>query len=329
MHQRPSRSNWPYCDSTYPDDFSGEKDSCGVGFIASVEGKQNHWVLSQALRGLSCMEHRGGCGGDGDSGDGAGILCEIPWSYLNQVWETAKQCEPQSSGIGMIFMPKDLKNRKIAKKICEQEAELLGITSKGWRDVPVHEEVLGKLARENEPFITQWIVDIKDKEINLEALLFRLRQRISNRANIELKEDELGLYICSLSSKTIVYKGMVRSEILAPFYNDLEDDRFEVSYAVYHRRFSTNTLPKWPLAQPMRLLGHNGEINTLLGNINWAKATETDISSVWKENTNDLKPIVNNVFSDSANLDLTLELLVRSGRPVSYTHLTLPTSDLV
>ena len=323
MHQRLSRSNWPYCDSTYPDAFSGEKDSCGVGFIASVEGKQNHWVLTQALRGLSCMEHRGGCGGDSDSGDGAGILCEIPWSYFKQVWDKAKHCEPQSSGIGMMFMPKDLKNREIAKKICEQEAESLGLTSKGWRDVPVHEEVLGKLARENEPFITQWIVDIKDKEINLEALLFRLRQRISNRANIELKEDELGLYICSLSSKTIVYKGMVRSEILAPFYNDLKDDRFEVSYAVYHRRFSTNTLPKWPLAQPMRLLGHNGEINTLLGNINWAKATETDISSVWKENANDLKPIVNNLYSDSANLDLNLELLVRSGRPITDSLLTL------
>ena len=116
---------------------------------------------------------------------------------------------------------------------------------------------------------------------------------------------------------------MVRSEILAPFYNDLKDDRFEVSYAVYHRRFSTNTLPKWPLAQPMRLLGHNGEINTLLGNINWAKATETDISSVWKENANDLKPIVNNLFSDSANLDLNLELLVRSGRPITDSLLTL------
>ncbi len=161
------------------------------------------------------------------------------------------------------------------KKICEQEAASLGLISKGWRDVPVNEAVLGKLARENEPFITQWIVNVKDKEINLEALLFRLKQRISNRANIELKEDKLGLYICSLSNKTIVYKGMVRSEILAPFYTDLKDKRFEVSFAVYHRRFSTNTLPKWPLAQPMRLLGHNGEINTLLGNINWAKATET------------------------------------------------------
>ena len=186
MHQRLSRSNWPYCDSPYPDAFSGEKDSCGVGFIASVEGKQNHWVLSQALRGLSCMEHRGGCGGDGDSGDGAGILCEIPWSYLRQVWDTAKKCEPQLSGVGMMFMPKDLKNRQIARQICEQEAESLGLISKGWRDVPVHEEVLGKLARENEPFITQWIVDIKDKEINLEALLFRLRQRISNLSLIHI-----------------------------------------------------------------------------------------------------------------------------------------------
>jgi len=323
MHQRPSSSNWPYCDSTYPDAFSGERDSCGVGFIASVEGKQNNWVLTQALRGLSCMEHRGGCGGDSDSGDGAGILCEIPWSYFKKVWDAAKNCEPQSSGIGMIFMPKELKNREIAIRLCEEEAESLGFTSLGWRDVPVNQEVLGKLARENAPFIKQWIINTKEKEINLEALLFRLRQRISNRANIELKEDELGLYICSLSNKTIVYKGMVRSEILAPFYNDLKDNRFEVSYAVYHRRFSTNTLPKWPLAQPMRLLGHNGEINTLLGNINWAKATETDINSVWKENSNDLKPIVNNIFSDSANLDLTLELLVRSGRPITDSLLTL------
>jgi len=323
MHQRPSRSNWPYCDSTYPDAFSGEKDSCGVGFIANVEGKQNNWVLSQALRGLSCMEHRGGCGGDSDSGDGAGILCEIPWSYLKKVWDTAKNSESKASGIGMIFMPKDAQNRVIARNICEQEAESLGLVSNGWRDVPVNEKVLGKLARENAPFITQWIVSTKKKDINLEALLFRLKQRISNRANRELKDDELGLYICSLSCKTIVYKGMVRSEILAPFYNDLEDIRFEVSFAVYHRRFSTNTLPKWPLAQPMRLLGHNGEINTLLGNINWAKATETDISSVWKENANDLKPIVNNVFSDSANLDLTLELLVQSGRPITDSLLTL------
>ena len=112
MHQRPSRSNWPYCDSTYPDAFSGERDSCGVGFIANVEGRQNNWVLSQALRGLSCMEHRGGCGGDGDSGDGAGILCEIPWSYLKKVWDQAETCDPKSSGIGMIFMPKDEKNRE-------------------------------------------------------------------------------------------------------------------------------------------------------------------------------------------------------------------------
>ncbi len=323
MHQRPTRSNWPYCDSTYPDAFSGEKDSCGVGFIANIEGNQNNWVLSQALRGLICMEHRGGCGGDSDSGDGAGILCEIPWSYLKKVWNAAKNCDTQTSGIGMIFMPKDTNNREIARRLCEEEAESLGLNSKGWRDVPVNQEVLGKLAKDNAPFITQWIVNTNEKEINLEALLFRLKQKISNRANKELKEDELGLYICSLSSKTIVYKGMVRSEILAPFYIDLQDDRFEISYAVYHRRFSTNTLPKWPLAQPMRLLGHNGEINTLLGNINWAKATETDINSVWKENSNDLKPIVNNVFSDSANLDLTLELLVRSGRPITDSLLTL------
>ncbi len=322
MHQNPG-SNWPYCDTTYPDSFSGEKDSCGVGFIAHLEGKRNNWVLAQALRALNCMEHRGGCGGDSDSGDGAGILCEIPWSYLQKVWKTAQDCEAQSKGIGMIFLPQDIDSREIAKKLCEEEAKSLGLNSKGWRDVPINQEVLGPLARENAPFITQWLVNTDKEQINLESLLFRLKQKISNRAQIELQKDKLGLYICSLSSKTIVYKGMVRSEILAPFYKDLRDERFEVSYAVYHRRFSTNTLPRWPLAQPMRMLGHNGEINTLLGNLNWAKATESTIDLAWKEKASDIKPIVNSSCSDSANLDATLELLVRSGRPITDSLLTL------
>ena len=165
------------------------------------------------------------------------------------------------------------------------------------------------------------LVSPTDRE--LEAKLFRLRRRIGERTRKAWGAKANELYIASLSSRTVVYKGMVRSEVLKTFYADLRDSRFEISFAVYHRRFSTNTLPRWPLAQPMRLLGHNGEINTLLGNLNWAKATEVNLDSIWGDAASDLKPVVNPAFSDSANLDATLELLVRSGRPITDSLLTL------
>ncbi len=323
MKQVIDTSNWPYCDSSSPHSISGERDACGVGFLANINGSKNNWVLKQALRGLSCMEHRGGCGGDSNSGDGAGILCEIPWDYLKSVWDEANKPNTNQMGLGMIFMPKDAEMRNKAKSFCEEEAKALGLNSLGWRKVPVNEAVLGPLAKANAPFINQWLVEGNLQSLQLDALLFRLRRRIGKRAKAEWGAKALNLYICSLSSKTVVYKGMVRSEVLGPFYKDLEDPKFEVSFAVYHRRFSTNTLPRWPLAQPMRLLGHNGEINTLLGNLNWARATEIDIDSVWGKSSNDIKPIINDSFSDSANLDATLELLVRSGRPITDSLLTL------
>ena len=320
LHCKP---NWPYCDSSAPSEICGEKDACGVGFIAQIDGKSSHWVLKQALRGLDCMEHRGGCGGDGDSGDGAGILCEIPWSFFYKTWKESENIAVKSSGVGMIFFPQDEQLRKEAKVFCEEEAKSLNLKSLGWREVPVNSSVLGKLARGNAPFIEQWLITSNESGSNLESILFRLRRKIGKRARREWGDKASNLYIASLSSRTIVYKGMVRSEILAPFYKDLLNPYFEVSFAIYHRRFSTNTLPRWPLAQPMRLLGHNGEINTLLGNLNWAKATENNIDSVWGKDAEDLKPIVNSDFSDSANLDATLELLVRSGRPITDGLLTL------
>ncbi len=316
--------HWPYCDSNAPETIVGEKDACGVGFIANLEGKSSHWILEQALRGLNCMEHRGGCGGDGDSGDGAGILCEIPWSYLHDVWPLLNNCPDHSkTGLGMMFMPKDSAQRKEAHRFCEEEAKALGLQPQGWRDVPIDASVLGELAKETAPVIQQWLISASEKGAALEALLFRLRRRIGGRARKAWKDKVDDLYISSLSSKTIVYKGMVRSEVLSSFYSDLIDKRFKVTFAVYHRRFSTNTLPRWPLAQPMRLIGHNGEINTLLGNINWAKATEINLDSVWGDDADDIKPVVNPSFSDSANLDATLELLVRSGRPITDSLLTL------
>ena len=323
MPHTPINANWPYCDSSSPESLSGERDACGVGFLAQIEGEKSHWVLQQALRGLNCMEHRGGCGGDSDSGDGAGILCEIPWDYFKSVWEIAQQASPLSSGLGMIFMPKDKILREQAKRFCEEEAINLGLISIGWRDVPVNTSVLGPLAKDNAPFMAQWLVKGEDTGKELEAVLFRLRKSITKRSKEAWGDKSFDLYIASLSSHTIVYKGMVRSEILSAFYTDLQDSRFEISYAVYHRRFSTNTLPRWPLAQPMRLLGHNGEINTLLGNLNWAKASEVSLHSVWGEAAKDLKPIVNPNSSDSANLDAILELFVRSGKPLTDSLLTL------
>ncbi len=323
MSQVPFRTMWPYCDSRNSPTITGEKDACGVGFLAHIDGEPSNWVLLQALRGLSCMEHRGGCGGDSDSGDGAGILCSIPWSYLQETWKEAASTAIQSTGLGMLFMPRDNQLRKEAKEFCESEAKSLGLISRGWRDVPVKNNVLGPLALETAPFIQQWLVESSQTENELEAILFRLRRRIGKRCKNAWGDKATDLYIASLSHRTVVYKGMVRSEVLSNFYEDLQDKRFKIAFAVYHRRFSTNTLPRWPLAQPMRLLGHNGEINTLLGNLNWAKATEVNLNQIWGGNAEDLKPVVNPSFSDSANLDATLELLVRSGRPITDSLLTL------
>ncbi len=318
-----SRPEWPHRDTPAPTAVAGEKDACGVGFLASLKGEASHWLLQQALRGLDCMEHRGGCGGDGDSGDGAGVLCGIPWSFLEAVWPAAAAHAGATRGLGMAFLPADAQRREQARGFCDQEAERLGLRSLGWREVPVEPSVLGPLARGTAPVIEQWLLAADCSGDALEALLFRLRRRCGDRAREVWGAGPGDLYFASLSGRTVVYKGMVRSEVLSAFYGDLRDQRFAVSFAVYHRRFSTNTLPRWPLAQPMRLLGHNGEINTLLGNLNWARAAESELDAVWGEAAADLKPVVNPAFSDSANLDATLELLVRSGRPITESLLTL------
>ena len=321
---------WPHRDSPAPAPVVGEKDACGVGFLAHLGGQANHWVLAQALRGLRCMEHRGGCGGDGDSGDGAGILSAIPWGFLEAIWPEAAASSGQVRGLGMVFMPVDAERRQQARAICEQEASRLGLHSLGWRTVPVDTAVLGPLARQTAPVIEQWLLQAPDASASvpvevdaIEAMLFRLRRRAVDRVREIWGDGATDLYFASISARTVVYKGMVRSEVLDRYYADLRDQRFAVNFAVYHRRFSTNTLPRWPLAQPMRLLGHNGEINTLLGNINWASAAEANLEAVWGDAAADLRPLVNAAFSDSANLDATLELMVRSGRPITDSLLTL------
>jgi len=315
----------PYQDSYSPNGIIGEKDACGVGFIANIEGKESNWILKQSLKGLDCMEHRGGCGGDSDSGDGAGILCSIPWQFLDKEFNIVPEPN-EKRGLGMIFMPNKKEKIDECKSICEEEAEKLRINKTSWRTVPVNNEILGPLAKANAPFISQWILFIDKKDKNdIERLLFQLRKRIEKKIRGTFKNDvgDCEFYFASLSSQTVVYKGMVRSEILSEFYQDLREESFKVSFSVYHRRFSTNTLPKWPLAQPMRFLGHNGEINTLLGNINWAKASETHIDDFWGNLSNEIKPIVDVNKSDSSNLDATLEINIRSGQPITDSLLKL------
>tara|TARA_Y100001970_G_scaffold112234_1_gene140044 strand:+ start:1844 stop:6409 length:4566 start_codon:yes stop_codon:yes gene_type:complete len=311
-----------YKDSYSPECLIGEKDACGVGFVANIFGKESNWILQQSLRGLDCMEHRGGCGGDSDSGDGAGILCSIPWSFLHKELNLKLDLN-EPKGLGMLFIPDEKTLIKSAKLICDEEAKRLNIQKTIWRKVPVNKKILGPLAKSNAPCIYQWLI-YPDSEItkDIEFLFFQLRKRIEKKVREKLLNAE-DFYFASLSSKTVVYKGMVRSEILPQFYLDLQNRNFEVSFSVYHRRFSTNTLPKWPLAQPMRFLGHNGEINTLLGNINWAKASETHIDSYWGDLSNDIKPIVDQSRSDSSNLDATLEINIRSGQPITDSLLKL------
>ena len=263
-----------------------EKDACGVGFIASLKAERSHKVVQQALTALTCMEHRGGCSADDDSGDGAGLLLQIPWALLGAWAEQAGVAgvAEGSAALGMAFLPADADGRAAAKALVASVLAQEGLPLLGWRPVPVDHAVVGKYAAMTEPCIEQLVVGAGGLAGEaLERKLYLLRKRIENAARAAggaLASD--GLYLCSLSSRTVVYKGMLRSAVVSAFYGDLRDARFVSSFAIYHRRFSTNTVPKWPLAQPMRFLGHNGEINTLQGNLNWMASREADMSHpVW------------------------------------------------
>ena len=296
-----------------------ERDACGVGFIADQQGRPSHHLVAQALTALSCLEHRGGCSADRDSGDGAGLMTAIPWELI-QRWFAEQNLElppRECVGVGMVFLPQSPANAAIARELTEKILAEEELTLLGWRIVPVDPDRLGVQARENQPQIEQLLVQSEQSGEALERQLYRVRKRLSQWVTAKVRETGAGddFYICSFSNRTIIYKGMVRSAVLSEFYADLQDADYQSTFAIYHRRFSTNTMPKWHLAQPMRLLGHNGEINTLLGNINWMMAREADLAHPnFGDRFADLKPTVNPENSDSANLDNVLELLVRSGR---------------
>ncbi len=300
-----------------------ERDACGVGFIADVRGSGSHQLIEQALLALGCLEHRGGCSADQDSGDGSGMMTAIPRDVLAPWFAENGLNMPESErlGVGMVFLPQADQERTDAKAHIEEIVNKYNIKILGWRAVPVRPEVLGRQARENQPYVEQILVTSPDLAgSQFDRLLYIARSEVGK----QLADD---FYFCSFSCRTIVYKGMVRGEILREFYLDLQNPAYSSQFAIYHRRFSTNTQPKWPLAQPMRLLGHNGEINTLLGNINWMSAREPALETQgWThEELQSLTPIVNPANSDSYNLDSALELLVRTGRsPLEAAMILVP-----
>ena len=305
-----------------------ERDACGVGFIASLKGERTHKTVADALTALGCMEHRGACSADDDSGDGAGIMCNIPWKMLGKYCDDAGIAgfEEGKSGVGMVFLPQDEAQAKKSREILNECVEAEGLTVLGWREVPVNKNVVGRMAKATEPVIEQILIGGAEED-DLERKLFvarKLAEKKSAAINSEMPGIAENFYVCTMSGRTIVYKGMLRSAVVGEFYEDLKNDDFQAQFCIYHRRFSTNTVPKWPLAQPMRFLGHNGEINTLQGNLNWMASREADMTHpVWEGREPELRPICNPAASDSANLDRVAELLVKSGRPVAETMMLL------
>ncbi|XP_057983389.1 ferredoxin-dependent glutamate synthase, chloroplastic-like [Malania oleifera] len=299
------------------DDIIAERGACGVGFIAHLENKSSHEIVKDALTALGCMEHRGGCGADNDSGDGSGLMTSIPWDLFNN-WASMQgihSFDPLHTGVGMVFLPKDDDLMQKAKTAIMDTFRQEGVEVLGWRSVPVDMSVVGYYAKETVPNMQQVFVRVAKEENvdDLERELYICRKLIERAAKLETWGNDL--YFCSLSNQTIVYKGMLRSEVLGKFYSDLKSDLYKSPFAIYHRRYSTNTSPRWPLAQPMRFLGHNGEINTIQGNLNWMQSREASLNSpVWRGRENEIRPYGNPKASDSANLDSAAELLIRSGR---------------
>jgi len=296
-----------------------DHSACGVGLVAQVSGEPSREVVELALGALAAMEHRGGVGADGEASDGAGVLTAIPWRLLEPWLAEQRVAEPRpfSTAVGMVFLPREPGKRNLARELVAKALRDEGLVVVGWRPVPLRPEALPPSVRERHPHVEQVVATspvLAGDELERALLLARraVGKALIRQAIIRRLDD---LYICSLSSRTIVYKGMVTSQVLPEFYPDLQDPAFVSPYAVLHRRFSTNTAPKWSLAQPMRLLAHNGEINTLLGNLAWMRAREPELAApVWGARIAELLPAVHGDSSDSGAFDKLVELLVRSGR---------------
>ncbi len=291
----------------HPEEF---KDNCGFGLIAHMQGEASHHLLQTAIEALTCMTHRGGINADGKTGDGCGLLLQKPDAFLRAKAQEHFNAElPGQYAVGMLFLSQDAGKAQAARERVTAEIAAQGLSLVGWREVPVDTSVLGPLALERLPRIEQVFIGgegLSDQDFAVKLFFTR------RRAEVALASDG-DFYFCSLSHKDIVYKGLMMPADLAQFFPDLGDERMATAICVFHQRFSTNTLPRWPLAQPFRFLAHNGEINTITGNRNWAQARRLKFANERLPDLESLSPLVNRTGSDSSSMDNMLELLVTGG----------------
>lgn len=323
VHNDKKIGNLPAAQGLYDPKY--EHDACGVGFVANIYGTKSHAIIEDGIKVLENLLHRGAIGGDLKTGDGAGLLFQIPDEMIR------KDCirlgislpGPGRYGVGMIFMPQSRHSREKCVQIIEHTVEAEGLGFLGWRPVPIDDSVIGGQSREEQPIIMQCLVDAKGLETEaFERKLYIIR-KIIEQSSREVIDDGL-LYVPSMSSRTIVYKGLLTATQLPRFYEDLNDPTVISSMAVVHQRYSTNTFPSWELAHPFRYLGHNGEINTLRGNLNLIRSREASLESdLFGDDIKKILPVIDETGSDSSCLDDALALLINGGRSLAHSMLML------
>src|SRR5215510_3182370 len=306
-----------------------EHDSCGVGFIVDMLGRKSHTIVRKALQVLINLEHRGAKGCEANTGDGAGITMQVPDEFLRTEAKRIGIRLPAAGryGVGMVFLPRDPESRRRCEEVFTTAAERTGQKVLGWRDVPTDNSPIGNSAKAVEPVFRQVFIaaaaDVKTP-LDFERKLYLIRRRAENAVAAAKIKDGNYFYLSSLSCQTLIYKGMLSAEQMDTYFPDLKNPLMESALAVVHQRFSTNTFPSWPLAHPYRYISHNGEINTLRGNINWMKARERQFESdIFDDDVKDLLPILNEAGSDSAILDNALEMLVMCGRSLPHAVMML------
>jgi glutamate synthase (NADPH/NADH) large chain len=304
-------------------DLGLEKDSCGVGFIADIKGRKTHKIVADALSILCNLEHRGAVGADPRAGDGAGILVQIPHAFFARKARELGFTLPAAGqyAVGALFMPREKSWREVIKSIITDKVKAEGLKLLGWRDVPTDNSSLGETVKPTEPTHMQIFLgrDDAESEDDFERRLYILRKSISNAIYQRRERALAGYYPVSLSCRTVVYKGMFLADQLGKYYPDLSEPDFESALALVHQRFSTNTFPTWSLAHPYRMIAHNGEINTLRGNVNWMAARQASVSStLFGDDIERLWPISYEGQSDTACFDNALEFLVQGGYPLPH-----------
>lgn len=302
-------------------DPANEHDACGVGMLVDIHGRKSHSIVDSALTVLENMRHRGAEGADNKTGDGAGILVQIPHEFI--LLQGIPVPEKGHYGTGLVFLPKDQAAQKAFLQIIQEEVEAKGLTILCLRDVPVCSEILGKDALATEPAIKQLFIVGEEDQQELELKLYGVRKRIEKRIASSSLVEKKDFYVVSLSTRSLIYKGMLESMQLRKYFPDLTNEYFTSALALVHSRFSTNTFPTWSLAQPFRLLAHNGEINTIRGNRAWMAARESVLSSSRLSDMEALDPIIQPDMSDSASLDNVLEFLLASGLSLPHAMVML------